>query len=298
MRTRAKRLLRSLGLALLAFRMREWWRARSRSRRRTPSPDGFPIPPPELIVLVTGSADTAWYTEGGGLAAESICGLLGQAGISPHDFRSILDFGCGCGRVIRHWPQITSASLHGTDCNPKLVQWCGRNLPYAKFQSNTLEPRLDYADEMFEFAYALSVFTHTPEDLQQPWMTELRRILRPGGYLLITTQGDEFSPRLDDAERDRYRRGNMVVRYGEAAGTNLCSVYHPEPYVRDRLAETFTWIMSNPRGAAGNGRQDMYLLRKPNEDPAMRRQYRSSPGRQRGSSAATGHRARSPGSRR
>jgi len=289
-----KRLLSRLGLALAVFRMREWWRSLALSRS-TPSPDGFPIPAPKFIVLVTGSADTAWYTEGGRLAAESIRVLLDAAGISARDFQSILDFGCGCGRVIRQWPAVTSASLHGVDCNPKLIEWCRQNLPFAKFQSNTLEPRLDYADGMFEFAYALSVFTHTPEHLQQPWMTELRRILRPGGYLLITTQGDEFFSKLDQTERNRYRQGNMVVRYSEAAGTNLCSVYHPEACVRTRLAETFTCIMSRPQGATGNGRQDMYLLRKPNEDTPMRWEYGSGPGRQRGSSAATDHRASPPG---
>jgi len=263
MKARLKRILGALGLALPAFRLREFCRALAQGRRPVESPDGFPIPPPKLIVLVTGSADTAWYTAGGRLAADSIYGILREAGVSPADFRSILDFGCGCGRVIRRWRSITPASLYGTDYNPQMVDWCRHNLPFAKFQSNTLEPRLNYADKQFEFAYALSVFTHMPDDLQKAWMNELRRVLLPGGYLLITTQGDEFLSRLDDTERDQYRRGHMVARYSEAAGTNLCSIYHPESYVREQLAENFTCILSRPRAAAGNGKQDMYLLRKP-----------------------------------
>jgi SAM-dependent methyltransferase len=258
-----KRILDALGLALAAFRVREFWRGLIPRQRRVESPDGFPLPPPNLIVLVTGSADTAWYTEGGRLAAESICRILRQAGVSPADFHSILDFGCGCGRVIRRWRSITPASLYGTDYNPLLVDWCRHNLPFAKFQSNTLEPRLNYVDQQFEFAYALSVFTHMPEDLQKPWMNELRRVLLPGGYLLITTQGDEFLSKLDHTERDQYRTGHMVTRYQEAAGTNLCSIYHPDSYVRECLAENFNFILSQPQGATGNGRQDMYLLRKP-----------------------------------
>ena len=63
-------------------------------------------------------------------------------------------------------------------------------------------------------------------------------------------------------ERARYRAGSIVVRYGEAAGTNLCSVYHPEQYVRERLAGHFSVVSSHPRSAAGNGNQDTYLLRK------------------------------------
>jgi hypothetical protein len=81
-----KRVLLGFGLALPAFRVREFWRGLAHRGRRVESPDGFPIPPPKLIVLVTGSAETAWYTEGGRLGAESICGILRQAGVSPADF--------------------------------------------------------------------------------------------------------------------------------------------------------------------------------------------------------------------
>jgi len=263
MKNRLKRVLDRFGLALAAFRIRELWRSLKRGRRSRQALDGFPIPPAKLIVLVTGSADASWYTEGGKLAAESISRTLDDAGVSIARFQSVFDFGCGCGRVIRHWRPVTAATLHGADQNHDLVAWCRRNLPFAEFQSNTLEPRLDYADQMFEFAYALSVLTHMPEDLQQPWMSELWRVLRPGGYLLITTQGDEFLQKLTETERISYRAGRIVVRYGQAAGSNLCSVYHPETYVRERLQGRFSMVLSRPRGAAGNGNQDIYLLRKP-----------------------------------
>jgi len=255
--------LGKLGLAVAAFRLRERWRSLKRGKRSPQAADGFPIPPAKLIVLVTGSADSAWYTQGGKLGAESICRTLDYAGVSVARFQSIFDFGCGCGRVIRHWRPLTSASLHGADQNQNLVEWCRQNLPFAEFQANTLVPRLDYADQKFEFAYALSVFTHMPEDLQQPWMSELWRVLRPGGYLLITTQGDEFLQKLTETERTSYGAGRIVVRYGQAAGSNLCSVYHPESYVRRHLQGQFSMVHTQPRGAAGNGNQDIYLLRKP-----------------------------------
>ena len=258
-----KDILNRLGLAPLVFRLRERWRSLIHGRRSSSSADGFPVPPAKLIVLVTGSADSAWYTEGGKLGAESIRQTLQESGLEVNRFQTIFDFGCGCGRVIRHWSSLSGPTLHGADQNPDLVDWCRRHLPFAKFQSNTLDPRLKYADCQFEFAYALSVFTHMPEDLQQPWMSELWRVLRPGGYLLITTQGNEFLSKLTDTESASYSAGRIVVRYGQAAGTNLCSVYHPESYVRRKLRGNFSMVLARPRAASGNGNQDIYLLRKP-----------------------------------
>jgi SAM-dependent methyltransferase len=263
MRERVKNALRRLGLAPSAFRARELWRGRKRGKRPAQASDGFPIPPAQLMVLVTGSANAAWYTESGKLSAENICRALRAAGVGLSDLRSVLDFGCGCGRVLRHWRPISNAALHGADHNLAMVQWCRRNLPFAQFQANALEPRLENADQAFEFAYALSVFSHMPEDLQQPWMSELWRVLRPGGYLLITTQGESYLSKLTDTERARYGAGRMVVRYREAAGTNLCSAYHPEQYIRERLRGSFSMVLSRPRGATGVGNQDLYLLRKP-----------------------------------
>lgn len=263
MKAQIKTALRRLHLASLAFRMREWLRGLERANRPHPCPDGFPLPPAKLIVLVTGSFDSVWYIESGHLAIGSMRSALEDAGVEPGDFRSILDFGCGCGRVIRHWPPLTQATLCGTDTNTKLVEWCCRHLPFGKFQLNCLQPPLDYADKQFDFAYALSVLTHMPEELQQPWINELWRVLRPGGYLLVTTQGAEYISKLTRSERDHYRQGHPVVRYREAAATNLCSVYHPEQYVRERLAQKFSIMMCRPRAAAGNGNQDLYLLRRP-----------------------------------
>ena len=185
--------LGKLGLAPAAFRLRERWRSLKRGKRSPQGADGFPIPPAKLIVLVTGSADSAWYTEGGKLGAESICRTLTECRrVSRQHSRPSSTSAAAVGVSSATGGPLTSASLHGADQNPNLVEWCRQHLPFAKFQSNTLEPRLDYADQQFEFAYALSVFAHMPEDLQQPWMSELWRVLRPGGHLLITTQGDEY----------------------------------------------------------------------------------------------------------
>ena len=144
----------------------------------------------------------------------------------------------------------------------RAVEWCRANLPFARFEINRLDPPLEFEDESFDLVYALSVFTHLTDELQLAWRDELRRVLGPGGSLLLTTHGSSYVPRLDTSERKRFERGELVVRWGDVPGTNLCSAYHPERYLRETFARGFAFVELEPEGARGNPTQDLVLLRK------------------------------------
>jgi SAM-dependent methyltransferase len=259
----ALNLLGRLGLLRPAYRAYEALNAlRAAGRKAPPPPDGLPVPPPRLIVRVAGTADVDWFLGSGGLAAESITESLGRHGRRMDELGALLDFGCGCGRVIRRWQALEATVVHGTDANERAVAWCRANLPFALFTANGLAPPLAYADESFDLVYALSVFTHLPEDLQLAWIAELERVLRPGGFLLLTTHGERYRERLSDEERAAFDAGALVVRWPEGAGSNLCSAFHPSSYVEKRLAERLEPLEFLPEGATGNPHQDLYLLRR------------------------------------
>jgi hypothetical protein len=80
--------------------------------------------------------------------------------------------------------------------------------------------------------------------------------------LLLTTHGRSYLPRLDAGERARFEAGELVVRWNDVPGTNLCSAYHPEHYLRQTFARGFTFVELEPEGARGNPTQDLVLLRK------------------------------------
>jgi SAM-dependent methyltransferase len=259
-KTALLRLLGRLGMLGLAFRAFE----RVQALRAGPDPrpdDDLPLPPARLRVSVAWTADAEWFLEGGRLAAESIRAALGRHGVEPERLGSLLDFGCGCGRVTRRWASLDGVTVAGSDMNVDAVEWCRRNLPFARFETNALEPPLAFADETFDFVHALSVFTHLPEDAQRDWMRELRRVLRPDGLLLLTTHGRAYLDRLDDGERARFERGEIVVRRADVPGTNLCSAYHSLEALH-RLAEGFAVLEHVEEGAKGNPPQDQALLRK------------------------------------
>jgi SAM-dependent methyltransferase len=256
--------LRLLGRARLlgpAFRAYERLQA-LRSRDEPSSDDGLPVPPARLRVRVAWTGDAAWFLESGRRAEQAIRAALARQGTAPEELGALLDFGCGCGRVTRRWLGLRGVDVAGSDTSEEAVEWCRRNLPFARFELNGLAPPLAFDDGSFDLVYALSVFTHLPVELQLDWMRELHRVLRPDGLLLLTTHGAAYADGLTADERSRFERGEIVVRREEVAGTNLCSTFHPEAALRGRLAAGFAFVEHRPEGAEGNPRQDQTLLRK------------------------------------
>jgi len=260
-KARLLRLLGRVGLLGPAFRAFERVQA-LRARGESEPDDGLPVPPGRLRVRVAWTGDASWFLESGRRAEASIRAALARQGTAPEELGALLDFGCGCGRVTRRWASLDGVGVAGSDTSVDAVAWCRRNLPFARFSVNGPAPPLAFADESFDLVYALSVFTHLEEEAQLAWMRELRRVLRPGGLLLVTTHGAAYVDRLTQGERARFARGEVVVRWGEVAGSNLCSAYHPEAALRGRLADGFAFLESVAEGAEGNPRQEQTLLRK------------------------------------
>ena len=261
-RTAARRGLHRVGLLEAAYRARDLWRSASHVGRSVPpASDGLPLPPPDLVLLVAGTPDASWFLIGGERAAGSIRSMLARNGVELDSLRSILDFGCGCGRVIRHWRTL-AAEVHGSDMNRRLVGWSRRHLPFATFAVNGPRPPLPYEAGRFDLVYALSVFTHLPEGMQRPWMEELRRVTAPGGHVLFSVHGERYLPELTPPERARFEKGLLVVRGADAPGRNACGAYHPLAYVRETLTRGLELVEYAPEGAQGNPHQDLVLLRK------------------------------------
>ena len=261
---RALDLLHGLHVARPAVRGYEFvLAARSAATMRRTRKGDLPLPPARLRVQAgPRHADAEFFLRSGLGHADLLRSLLDEAGRPIEELDAILDWGCGCGRVLRQWSGLTRTRVHGCDINAKMVDWCDTNLPFASAELTGIAPPLPYDDAKFDFVYAFSVMTHLPAELQGAWVRECRRVLRPNGYLLFSTLGEHYLSldRLSDVERASFGRGDLVVLYADAPGTSLCSAYHPEAYVRQELADGYDVKAFLP--AADDGRHDLYLLQK------------------------------------
>ena len=232
------------------------------------APDGLPLPPARLMFLVQGTTNVQEFLTDGGTTAQAVIDVVNANGVKFTSLRTILDFGCGCGRVIRHLHAIPGIQLHGSDYNREPIEWCRQRLRFARFELNGLAPPLAYERDQFDLIYALSVFTHLPESLQLSWMSELARVLRPGGHLLLTTHGECYLPYMDADEQKCFRSGRLVVREAGSAGSNPFFTAHPLQYMRTHLPPDLTiagFVPETRRRGEPPSRlcwQDGYLLVK------------------------------------
>jgi SAM-dependent methyltransferase len=230
--------------------------------------DGLPIPPEDLHFLITGNHTfgIADFLNIGGGCAGNVVDLLKKHGVDIDCLDAILDFGCGCGRTIRHFRALQRTKVFGTDYDQRLIKWCRKNLPFATFTVNQLCPPLDYRERMFDCIYAFSVFTHFSRELQLEWMQELSRVLKPDGYVLLSMQGEAYATNLPAPERERFAAGELVVQNEDAVGKGECMAYHPYRYVEQTLASGFDLLDFFPGEVIDPSRgmisQDIYFLRR------------------------------------
>jgi SAM-dependent methyltransferase len=159
-----------------------------------PSVKELPLPPIEYRRLV------------GPTQPEMFDNPSGQPvfGHAAAQYESVLDFGCGCGRLARQMMQQNPRPRRymGIDLHQGMIDWCRENLsPHAPaflFQHhNVLHPHRNpggsadhlpfpAADRDVSLFIAHSVFTHLLEPDAEFYIRELARVLRPDGVAMTT----------------------------------------------------------------------------------------------------------------
>jgi SAM-dependent methyltransferase len=111
----------------------------------------------------------------------------------------ILDAGCGSGRVLDELAHF--GDVVGVDLSPAAVAaaWArGHRVATARVEE------LPFADATFDLVTCLDVIEHTPDDLRA--LSELMRVTRPGGHLLITVPAYQALWSDHDVRNEHYRR--------------------------------------------------------------------------------------------
>jgi SAM-dependent methyltransferase len=159
----------------------------------TTATSSMPLPPVDLRERVSGTRDEAWFDESGARTVSEWQRVLIASSMRIGDFKSIVDFGCGCGRALRHLVDqlMPGQTLTGMDTDCQAIAWLDANITGATVKPLPEQPPGPMANQSADLVLSHSVFTHLPEQVQFAWLADLRRILRPGGVLIASIHGQK-----------------------------------------------------------------------------------------------------------
>lgn len=158
------------------------------------------IPPEEYINHIGGYGEW-WFKH---LAFQFLGYFIQRAGLKPTD--SVLDVGCGVGRIAYGLTSYLKppGRYEGFDVMESLIKWPKQEIssrfPYFNFYRVDLHNLMynptgtiksidfvfPYADESFNFVFLTSVFTHLQPPEIRHYLSEIYRVLKPGGRCLCT----------------------------------------------------------------------------------------------------------------
>jgi SAM-dependent methyltransferase len=147
----------------------------------------------------------------------------------------ILDWGCGCGRVIAQLVKFVSPSrLFGCDIDAEAIAWDVKNIAGPSFTRIDPYPPTTYPDSYFDLIYGISVVTHLDEDTQMRWLAELERIAMPGAIIILSIIGETLrSKNMPSSLASEFTRkgfASFVPNYSALVAEFSHANYYRETY--------------------------------------------------------------------
>lgn len=164
----------------------------------------------------------------------------------------VLDAGCGTGRLIGHLRSLNERVVAtGVDLSPAMLAHAQRSHPDVMFVEADLMA-LPLPDESFHGVLAWYSIIHTPPAALPDLFHELRRVLRPGGLLLLGFQagtGERVRAGAygHDVELHAFLHTTTSVRTAlRAAGLTTDTTLDRGPRRNERLRQGFVLARAEP----------------------------------------------------
>jgi SAM-dependent methyltransferase len=167
----------------------------------------------------------------------------------------ILDWGVGAGRISMHLRKHTELEVFGADIDPiTMEQLHASGFERSKFKLMKAGGDIPFPDNSFDACFGYSVFTHLTGDLETRYLSEVRRVLKPGGVAVFSVHGlSHFFLRINDGSVffEWIKNGLYVLDRNKDIsegflGADERSIYvntlHSPGYILERWGEFFSDI--------------------------------------------------------
>jgi ubiquinone/menaquinone biosynthesis C-methylase UbiE len=127
----------------------------------------------------------------------------------------VLDVGCGTGSLALACKRRVgrSGTVTGIDASPEMIERARRKASNKgdgiHFEVARVES-LPFPNESFDVVLSTLMMHHLPRVIRERCVSEMRRVLRPGGRLLVV-----------DFEKPAHKRGGLIARFHRHGGVPL-----------------------------------------------------------------------------
>lgn len=174
---------------------------------------------------------------------------------SLNEFEAVLDWGVGCGFLqffLAYF--LPSARVTGIDVDREAVEWCRQSGLHGEFRVVGPLPPTNLQSDVFDLVLGYSILTRLTREAQLDWLAELHRVVKPGGYLAVTVNGELVRPFLTSIE---------ILNELGSKGISDCiphSTYQTKAYALQVYSKWFEVVTYIEGGV--NDQQDLIIMRK------------------------------------
>lgn len=127
----------------------------------------------------------------------------------------VLDVGCGYGRTLDELYRAGWRGLIGIDFSEAMIERGRAAYPHLDLRVKRSAEQIDLPDAGADAVILFAVLTRVSSNAEQERMiSEIRRVLRPGGILYV----NDFLLNTDERNKARYEK--FKDKYGEYASSN------------------------------------------------------------------------------
>jgi SAM-dependent methyltransferase len=223
--------------------------------------DELPLPPVELarrVGVLDQDDPVRSFDAMGAHLRETVLKLQGEDWFAGG--RRVLDFGCGSGKLLRHFASdAEDCEFIGCDIDEPSIAWLQQHYspPLQVFVCNE-QPGLPLPDDHIDLAVAISVFTHLTTHWAG-WLLEIHRVLRPGARFVCTFLGRGMSEAVAKEPWNEDRIGMNVLQAWQPWDHGGPSVQHSEWWLRAHWGRAFEFERVEDSDEFGHG---LMVLRK------------------------------------
>lgn len=230
------------------------------------------LPDLPRIKRVAGSiSNSVSFMNGGKTAFERLRAIFDEYhSRAANPSLNVLDWGVGCGRVAKHYAQVSGVTLTGIDIDEDNVRWCQEHLTGNYLTVDLMPPVTRLATSYFDLIYSCSVLSHLTQEATDHWLAELSRVLRPDGLALLSFNSSSNLASYLGKRPESLRQALKSGFFDGDANNDLKGFIPSDTYYRATFATDEWWatvfekhfeLVAIER-AVVSGYQDIAVLRK------------------------------------